>query len=136
MSPENIEVVSAAIDAANRRDPNAFLACLDPEVVWDDTEGFAGLRRVYRGPAEVRDWFQAAIVEPWDSLHMAVEEITDASDGRRVFVGASIRARGSASGAEADIRVWQVLWLGEGKIARRQLYWTREEAAEAAGRRE
>jgi hypothetical protein len=28
------------------------------------------------------------------------------------------------------------LWLGEGKIARRQLYWTREEAAEAAGLRE
>jgi ketosteroid isomerase-like protein len=135
MSQENIEVVSAAIDAANKRDPNAFLACLDPEVVWDDTEGFAGLRRVYRGPAEVRDWFQAAIVEPWDSLHMAVEEITEAGDGRRVFVGASISARGSASGAEADIRVWQVLWLGDGKIARRQLYWTRDEAAEAAGLR-
>ena len=132
MSQENIVVVRAAIEAVNKRDPDAFLECLDPEVVWDDTEGWAGLRGVYRGQAEVRDWFQAALVDPWDSLHIAVEEITEASDGHRLSVCGSVRARGRTSGAEADIRVWQVLWLRGGKITRRQLYWTREEAAEAA----
>jgi len=133
MSEENLQVVRAAIDAVNKGDPDAFLACLDPEVVWDDTEGWAGLRGVYRGPAEVRDWFQAALVDPWDSLHIAAEEITEASDGQRVSVAGSVRARGRTSGAEADIRVWQVLWMRGGKITRRQLYWTRDEAAEAAG---
>lgn len=136
MSLQNVEVVRAAIEAVNKRDPDAFLACLDPEVVWDDSEGFAGLRGVYRGPAEVRDWFEAALVEPWDSLHMALEEITEASDGQRVCVGGSISGRGRASGAKADIRVWQILWLRGGKIVRRQLYWTRDESLEALGLRE
>jgi ketosteroid isomerase-like protein len=133
MPHENVQVVHAAIDAVNRGDPEAFMACLDPEVVWDDTEGWAGLRGVYRGPAEVRDWFQAALVEPWDSLEIAAEEIAEASDGERVSVEGSVRARGRTSGAEADIRVWQVLWLRGGRITRRELYWTRDEAAEAAG---
>ena len=136
MSQENVDVVRAAIDAANKRDADGFLACLDPEVMWDDTEGFAGLRRVYSGLADVRDWFQAAVVEPWDSLHMAIEDLTEASDGGAVAVGGSISARGRASGAEADIRVWQVLRLRDGKITRRQLYWTRDEAFEALGLRE
>ena len=133
MPRENIHVVQAAIDAVNRGDPDAFLECLDPEVVWDDTEGWAGLRGVYRGAAEVRNWFQAALVEPWDSLEIAAEEIAEAGDGERVTVEGSVRARGRTSGAEADIRVWQVLWLRGGRITRRELYWTRDEAAEAAG---
>jgi ketosteroid isomerase-like protein len=135
MSQQSFEIVRAAIDAANRRDWDAFVLCLDPEVVWDDTEGFAGLRGVYRGPAEVRDWFEAAL-EPWDTLEMTVDEIREADGGRRVFVGGAIRGRGKASGAEADVHVWQVLWLRGGKIARRQLYWTRDEAVEAAGLRD
>jgi ketosteroid isomerase-like protein len=135
MSQENVKVVRETVDAANRRDPDAFLASLHPDVEWDDRAGFAGLRRVYRGQAEARQWFEGAVVEPWESLHLQVEEIIEGSEGG-VLVGGPISGRGRASGAEAEIRVWQVLWVADGKIARRQLFWARDEALEAAGLRE
>ena len=101
------------------------MACLCPEVEWEDTEGFVGLRGVYRSRAEVRDWFEQAVVEPWESLHLEVEEITAATDGR-VLLGTLMAGRGRASGVETEIRVWFVSWHDDGKIARRQVFWTRD----------
>jgi ketosteroid isomerase-like protein len=135
MSQENVEVVREAVDAANRRDLDAFLACLHHEVVWDDGAGFAGLRGVYHGQAEAREWFEGAVVEPWERLHLDVEEIIEGSEGG-VLVGGPISGRGRTSGAEAEIRVWQVLWVADGKIARRKLFWARADALEAVGLRE
>jgi hypothetical protein len=34
---------------------------------------------------------------------------------------------------ETEVRGWQLLWLAEGKITRRQLFGDRNEAFEAAG---
>jgi hypothetical protein len=32
MWQENVEVALAAVDAVNKRDPDAFIACLHPEI--------------------------------------------------------------------------------------------------------
>jgi ketosteroid isomerase-like protein len=134
MSQQNVEVVLQGVDAANRRDPDAFMACLHPDVEWEESgDPFPGLRGIYRGRAEARKWFEEAVVELWERLHNEVEEITEASDDR-VFLGILIRARGRASGVETELRAWQVFWLTDGKIARRQgPFWARNEALEAAG---
>lgn len=42
-------------------------------------------------------------------------------------------ARGRASGVKTEVRGWQLLWLAEGKITRRQLFGDRSEVFEAAG---
>jgi ketosteroid isomerase-like protein len=136
MSQENVEVVLKAVDAANRRDPDAFVACLHPEVEWEESgDVFPGLRGIYRGWAGVRKWFQEAVLELWQNLHVEVEEITDARDGC-VFLELVLTTRGRASGVETQLRYWQVLWLTDGKVVRRQVFFDRAEALEAAGLRE
>jgi ketosteroid isomerase-like protein len=133
MSHENIEVVREAVDAVNARDPDAFVACLHPEVEWVDSgDPLPGLRGVYRGRAEVRGWFEEAFGDTWESSHVEVEEITEASDDR-VFVETFSTARGRTSGAETELRAWHVLWFADGKVARRRVFWTRDDALEAAG---
>jgi ketosteroid isomerase-like protein len=132
MSQENVELTYRANDAANRRDIDAFIALLHPDVEWEESgDVLPGLRGTYHGRAEVRKWAEE-LMEPWESLHMEIEEITEASDGR-VFFEFFITARGGASGVETELRGWQVLWFVDGKIEKRQVLWTRDEALEAAG---
>ncbi len=136
MSQENVEVVREGVDAMNRRDPDGFIACLHPEVVWEERgDVLPGLRGVYRGRGEAQRWFEEAFLEVWESFQIKVEELTGASDDR-VFVEAVFAARGRGSGVETELRFWTVLWFADGKIARRDVFFTRDEAVEAAGLRE
>jgi ketosteroid isomerase-like protein len=135
MSKENLEVVLEGVDAINRRDPDAFIACLHPDVVWEVSgDVFPGLRGIYRGHSGARNWF-AEVLEVWESLHLEVEETTEARD-RRVFLGFLFTARGGGSGVDTELRGWTVFSFADGKIARRQGFWTRDEALEAVGLRE
>ena len=79
MSEENVEIVLKVMDAVNRRDRDAFMACLHPDVEWREESGdpLPGLRGIYRGRAEVRAWFQEAVVELWESFDIEVEEIAE-----------------------------------------------------------
>jgi ketosteroid isomerase-like protein len=133
MSQRNVEVVRQGVDAMNRRDPDAFLACLRPDVAWEESgDVFPGLRGTYRGHAEARRWFEEALLEVWDSFHLQTEAISDAGDDR-VLLEALFTARGTTSGVETELRFWTVLWFADGKIARRQIFWARDEGLEAAG---
>ncbi len=131
MSKENEGLIRQVVDATNRQDADAFLATLSPGVEWEDALFWTEGRRTYRGRAEVRDWLNQ-VQEPWDDLHMHVEEIADASDGR-LFVGLGLSARGKESGVETRLRFWTVSWIVDGKIARRRSFRERAEALEAAG---
>ena len=55
MSQGNVEIVSEMADAF-RRDLDAYLSRISPDVDWDVSEGFLGARDVYRGRAGVRKW--------------------------------------------------------------------------------
>src|SRR5262245_6260948 len=134
MSEDNVEIVLKVIDAVNRRDRDAFAACLHPDVEWREETGdpLPGLRKIYRGRAEVESWFEEAVVELWESFNIEVEEITEASD-RRVFIGIRGSARGKVSGVETEMRTWQVFTFVDGKAARREIFLNRAEALEAAG---
>jgi ketosteroid isomerase-like protein len=131
MSYENVEIVRRVVDATNRRDPDAFVAALTPDVEWEDnlfgTEG----GRTYRGAAEVRQWLNE-VWEPWESLHMEVLEFTPGRDDR-VFVEFELTARGRESGAETRARFWTVSQIADGKVRTRQAFGDRAEALEAAG---
>ncbi len=134
MSEENVEIVRRSADAFNRRDVDAFVATASPDVEWDDAIFWSGVSRTYRGRAELRDWFNQ-VLEPWESIHVEVEEITDAAD--RVFFDLVINARGKESGVEAPgLRVWCVVWIANGEVTRRRVFRERPDALEAAGLRE
>jgi ketosteroid isomerase-like protein len=122
------------VDAVKRRDIDALVNLVRPDVKWDDTEGFPGIQGVYRGRAGVRKWWEA-----WHEVleigPPEVEEIAEGSGGR-VFLGVSGTARGKGSGLQTAARAWYVLSLVDGKIARWKLFWARDDALEAAGLRE
>jgi ketosteroid isomerase-like protein len=73
--------------------------------------------------------------EAWESVDSEVAEIIEASEGA-IVVELLGNSRGRASGVETELRSWQLLRFADGKIARRQIFWTRDEALKAAGPRE
>jgi ketosteroid isomerase-like protein len=132
MSEENVEIVRKVIDAFNRGDLDAWLGFLSPEVVWESLP-LPGFRDVYRGRTEAREW-RELLLEVFD-FHLEIDEITALSDDR-VLMAASVRGRGRGSGLPLERQSWEVSWLADGLITRRQVFWTRDEALEAAGLRE
>jgi ketosteroid isomerase-like protein len=131
MPEHNVAVARGLIEAVNCRDPDAFLALVRPDVVWDDSEGWPGIRGIYRGPDGVRDWWER-FLEVWESVEVDVEEAREGPDGR-VLLQVSGAFRGGASGVQTEVRAWEVLWIADGKVAKRQLTWSREEGLAAAG---
>ncbi len=133
MSDENVEVVRRLTDAINRGDLESFIACCSPEVDWEEnTPAFFGLRPHYRGHEALKEWFQEAVLENWESTHFETEENVEAPDGR-VFTGGVLTARGKGSGVETRRRFWFVSWVNDGEITRRQVFLDRGEALTAAG---
>ena len=103
MSQENVDVVVTAVDAVNRADVEAFVACFHPDVEWVVSgERFPGFGGTYRGHEGVRRWLEQAL-EPWASLHLDIEEITEPSQDR-VVVGVLMITRGGGSGVETRLR--------------------------------
>ena len=133
MSQENVEVVMRLTDAMNRRDRDSFAACCSPDVDWEEnTSAFFGLRPHYRGLEALREWFEEAVVENWETAHFETEENVEGPGGR-VLTGGLLTARGKGSGVETRRRFWFVVWVKNGKITRRQVFLDRKEALEAAG---
>jgi ketosteroid isomerase-like protein len=133
MSEENVEVVRKAIDAVNRGDTDAWLGFLSPEFTWESLP-LVGFREVYRGRPEAREFLEQ-LLEVFEEVHIEIEEITALSDDR-VLVGYTQIGRGRASGFPGELRSWNISWLAKGLITRRQVFWTRDAALEAAGLRE
>ena len=131
MSRENVELALRALDAFKRRDVDAFVALLSPDVVWEENPELPGLREIYRGRAEAREWM-VAVLEVLENLQFEVAELRELGDDR-VFGEGVLTASGKGSGAPVELRVWMVLWFAERKIARRQVFWTSDEALETAG---
>jgi ketosteroid isomerase-like protein len=131
MSQQNVEIVRQAVEAFNREDAHAFVALASPNVEWEDAIFWSGVTRTYWGREELREWFNQ-VLEPWESLHVGVEEITEAgNDG--VFYCLFLTGRGKGSGVDTELRVWAVNWFADGKVSRRRVFREREEALEAAG---
>jgi ketosteroid isomerase-like protein len=130
MTQGNVEVARDLVQAVNRRDLDAFLELLRPDVEWDDREGWPGIQGVYRGRPGVRDWWER-FLEVWESVAVEIDEITEGPDGS-VVLELSGAFRGASSGVPTEIRAWEVLWIVDGLVARRQLSWSKDAARDAA----
>lgn len=71
-------------------------------------------------------------MEVWDSVAVEIEEIDEGPEGS-VMMQVSGAFRGESSGVQTQIRAWEVLWIADGLVARRQLTWSREAGVAAAG---
>jgi ketosteroid isomerase-like protein len=132
--PQNhVELVLRQADATNRRDLDGFLACVAEDVEWEETAaGFPGLRAVYHGRSELREWFTEVVLGVWEDVHFEREEIARL-EGGQVLIGGVLSARGQLSGVETQLRFWQLFSFATGLITRRQVFLgSREEALAAA----
>lgn len=129
MTPEDLDTVRRAYDAFARGDRDALQELLSPDIEWRTTPDVPFLGN-YRG----LDQFLAALnewTEPFDELTTTVEEMIDTGD--RVVVRHRMRGRGTDSGVEVDLVLWQVVSVRDGRLATMHDFATREDAMEAAG---
>jgi ketosteroid isomerase-like protein len=135
MSRENVDAFERAIEAYNRRDIDAFLEPIDPEVELPGALQalLESEAKVYRGYEGVRQWVRD-IDEALANIRLELPEIHDLGD-RLVAIG-RLSARGQASGAETESPFGCVVEWKNGKATRVVSFLDRKEALEAAGLRE
>lgn len=132
MSQLNLETFERANDAINRRDVEALLLEVHPEVEWHPVllASVAGAKSVYHGHDGVREW----IGDVDDSFERTVSEFSEVRDlGDRIIAFGHLRATGKESGAPVESPIFYVADFREGKAFRVWTYLDRDQALEAAG---
>jgi ketosteroid isomerase-like protein len=132
MSKEDVEAFKRGLDTFNRRDVEALLEELHPEVEWHPALPVlvGGEATVYRGHGGVREMLQD-LYEAFAETHVDIWEIRDLGD-RLVAIGRT-RARGKESGAETESPWGCVTEYKDGRAIRIRTYLDPKEALEAAG---
>ncbi|HKH14499.1 MAG TPA: nuclear transport factor 2 family protein [Solirubrobacterales bacterium] len=132
MSQENVETFKRAADAYNRRDIDALLRELDPEVEWRSAilMPLGREARVHRGDQSVREGLRD-LYEALSEFHVEYSEIRDLSD-RIVGIG-RVRIRERHRGVEIESPLISVIDVKDGKGIRVWNYLDPKEALEAAG---
>jgi ketosteroid isomerase-like protein len=129
MSQENVEVVKAAIEAANREDWDALVQSAAPSFELDMSRS-----RSFRGAAvygldQLRG-FLVEFNESWESVRVEPHEFIEAGD--LVVVPWTTHARGR-HGIEVVSRPTFVWTIRDGAIERVSMYQERQDALEAVG---
>lgn len=124
---ENIEVVSRAFDAFNRRMLSTLLEVVDPEIEFFPVTRVLSKRGGYRGHDGLKQYF-SDIDQIWDSLEVVPLSYRD--DGDHVVTYGRVRGR-STKGVTFDTPVDWIWRLREGKIVWGSIYAKRDEHPEA-----
>jgi ketosteroid isomerase-like protein len=135
MSQENVETYNRGLEAYHRRDVEALLDTVDPEVDWHSAilVPLGGETTVYRGHEGVRELLRD-LDQGLAEMQIEISQIRDLGD--RILATGRIRARGNQSGAWTDSPFAQVVQFKNGKALRIRAYLNPEEALEAEGLRE
>jgi ketosteroid isomerase-like protein len=129
MSQENVEIVRAGFELLKLGELNVFEAWTTPDLVIVQPPEVPDAK-TYEGREAValswRDW-----PDQWDDFQLDLVELIDAGDNV-VISETRHRGRGRESGIEMDFRVFYVHWLRDGKLARMEMFFSREQALDAA----
>ena len=130
MSQADVDVVLDQFAATNERDFGRVMESYADDVVLLVKGGFLNTG-TFKGKEAVGDWF-GDWFRTFGEYHFDIEEARELDDGP-IFVVASHRARGRASGAEFPSTEIAYLYRVQGrKVTRVQLFETRDDALEAA----
>lgn len=131
--PANIEVVRRLFDAFSRRDLDAMLELVAPEVeFWAPTASFARSGEPYIGHDGMREYF-ADVERLWRTLEVVPHDFRDLGD--RVLVLGRVYARGEGGYISDSPAQW--LWkLEAGRVVWGRVFTNRSEALAAAGLKE
>ena len=134
MSQENETTVRDAVAAFNRGDLDTGLEYFTDDVDYRAVEGAPD----DHGPMHGKDALRA-YVEDWrdtfDDFRTEPTELIEAGEGQVIAV-LRISGRAKLSGVETDLTYAALYTIRDGRVARGREYWTKEQALQAAGRRE
>ena len=129
MAHSDIDVVCGSHDAFRRRDLDAFVGYMDPEIEFSslvlEVEG------TYRGLDGIRSWWRD-ILEVFPDWQPQVEDARQV--GERVLLKVRAEGAGTGSGIDVDRAIWQVAKVRDGRIAAWRFFRTEDEALAAAAR--
>jgi ketosteroid isomerase-like protein len=130
MSQQNIELAYRAYDAFNRRDLDAFLALMDPDVEF--TTRFMEMEGdpYYRGHDGVREWWRT-VLAIFPDFSLEALEVRDADDV--VIAALRIRGHGLDSRVPFEEALWTVGKWHQGRVTWWRNFGSEAEALEAAG---
>ena len=129
MSQEGVELLKQSFDALERGDMAWFEGRTEPDVVIVQPPEVPD-SKTYEGPTAVADAL-ADWPTQWEDFRMDLLEIIDVGDD--VYVTATRhRGRGRESGIEMDFQVFYVSRAPNGKLARMEMFFSREQALASA----
>src|SRR3954454_17299005 len=128
MSQENVELVKAAVDAANREDWDAVFQDAAPGFELDFSRALGPYRGVY-GLDQARRFIKD-FNATFDSVRSEADQLIDAGE-HVVFLG-TIYYRGR-DGIDTTVSAKQVWTIRDGAVERFVMYQERQEALEAVG---
>ena len=116
-----------AYEGFGRRDMDAILSVMDPDIEWDATDALAHTG-VYQGHEGVADYI-GSLSAAWDEFHLYPEQFTESGDGAHVMVLGSVKGKLAANGQDVEARFAHVLQLDdEGRVTRLKVCLDREAA--------
>jgi ketosteroid isomerase-like protein len=117
----NVKRTLEALEAFNRRDPEAFMRYVGADFEWRPFL-LAGIEGgAYRGHEGVREWF-ANVDEMFEGFSAETSEIRDLGD--RVVILGTLRARGRGGGVPVDSPLGVVVGFDKEGVARRGVAFT------------
>ena len=127
MAQGDIDVVCGSHEAFRRRDLDAFVEYMDPEVEF--TSLVLEVEGAYRGHEGVRSWWNdiLAVFPDWQP------QVEDAREvGDRVVLRVRAEGAGTGSGIGLDRVIWQVAEVRDGRLKAWRFFRTEPEALQAA----
>ena len=122
----------AAYDGFGRRDIDAVLSVMDPDIDWDATDALAHTGR-YHGHEGVTEYIES-LSTAWEEFELNPEQFTESGDGTRVMVLGNVKGRLAANGQDVEARFAHVLELDDrGNVTRLKVCLDREAALELTG---
>jgi len=129
MALSDTEVVRGSHEAFRRRDFDAFVEFMDPDIEF--TSLILEVEGTYRGHDGIRSWGKdiLAVFPDWQP------QVEDAREvGGRVVLRVRAEGAGTGSGIDVDRVIWQVAEVRDGRLKAWKFFRTEEEALAAAAR--
>jgi len=129
VAQSDIDVVCGSHDAFRRRDLEAFVDYMDPEIEF--TSLVLEVEGTYRGHEGIRSWWNdiLAVFPDWQP------QVEDAREvGDRVLLRVRAEGAGTGSGIDVDRVIWQVAEVRDGRLRAWRFFRTEQQALVAAAR--
>ena len=134
MSLENVEIVRQVHETFNRRDLDANLRTVDPDVEFTPYERAIEGLGPYRGHDDVRRWWRSAF-EILPDFKVELFELRDLGNDL-VLAHGCLRGQGMGSGAAFERTYWGLFRCRDERVVWWHAFETEAETLEAVGLRE